>query len=133
MKARQIGDLQCNIDRAAIVIDIAVLKGTVDKIRSEVSSCVFFLAPSFPAQGLTRLLSDAANTAAINSAENGIAEAEKAIGNIALSILLGKIASPTDRQHVSQGLTAVGTGLSAINSQVFAHNLHQSETEMDAS
>ena len=93
----------------------------------------FFIAPSFPAQWLTRLLSDAANTAAINSAENGIAEAEKAIGNIALSILLGKIASPTDRQHVSQGLTAVGTGLSAINSQVFAHNLHQSETEMDAS
>ncbi|PSR75683.1 hypothetical protein PHLCEN_2v8974 [Hermanssonia centrifuga] len=96
---RQIGDLQCNVNRVQIVSDIAQMKQTVNALATQVAS-------------------DPVSSAAVSSAQAGISSAESAIGGIALSIITGQTAPAADRTQVESGLTAVGAGLGNITSHI---------------
>ncbi|THH00318.1 hypothetical protein EW026_g2199 [Hermanssonia centrifuga] len=94
---RQLGDLQCNINRVQIVADIAQMKETVNTLATQVAS-------------------DPVSSAAVSSAQAGISAAESAISGIALSIITGQAAPAADRTQVESGLNAVLAGLGNITS-----------------
>jgi len=57
------------------------------------------------------MLSDAATTAQLQTASQGIASAKAGVAKIAAALLTGQQAPAADRQQVQDGLTAASTAL----------------------
>ncbi|CAL1714152.1 unnamed protein product [Somion occarium] len=94
---RQIGNLQCNVDRVKIVSDIAGAKSTVNTLA-------------------TQLASDPAGSDSISQVSDGIANAQDGISQIAKSLFTGQQAPADARQQVEDGLTTATTALANITS-----------------
>ncbi|RDX52503.1 hypothetical protein OH76DRAFT_1454323 [Lentinus brumalis] len=95
--ARQIGNIQCNINRLQIVTGLAKLQGTLGSLIGEVSS-------------------DSAALASVQSAASSVTGAEAAIGVIAKALLTGQAAPADARDQVAANLTAAHDALAAITS-----------------
>ncbi|OSD00437.1 hypothetical protein PYCCODRAFT_1371056 [Trametes coccinea BRFM310] len=95
--ARQIGDLQCNVDRLSIVAGLATTQGTLKKLSQD-------------------LAHDPTSAASVQSAADSISGAQGAIGVIAKALLTGQTAPAEARNQVLGNLTAAHDTLAAINS-----------------
>ncbi|KAI0719805.1 hypothetical protein C8T65DRAFT_635210 [Cerioporus squamosus] len=95
--ARQVGNLQCNINRLQIVTGLAKLQGTLKSLSSDVSS-------------------DAATAASVQTVSDSVTGAQGAIGVIAKALLTGQAAPAAARDQVAGNLTAAHDALAAINS-----------------
>ncbi|KAI0786988.1 hypothetical protein C8Q75DRAFT_808064 [Abortiporus biennis] len=94
---RQIGNLQCNIDRLKIVADLAGAKSTAQTLTQQ-------------------LASDAAGSQSISTVSDGISSAQSAIGQIAAALLTGQQAPAAARDQVAAGLTQATQALANITS-----------------
>ncbi|OBZ77016.1 hypothetical protein A0H81_03138 [Grifola frondosa] len=94
---RQIGDLQCNIDRLGIVADLTKLSTTVKSLT-------------------TSLASDATNAPIAQAAQDGVTGAQGAIKTIAAALFTGQTAPADARDQVAGNLTAIGAALGNITS-----------------
>ncbi|KAI8989179.1 hypothetical protein BD414DRAFT_486325 [Trametes punicea] len=94
---RQIGDLQCNVDRLSIVAGLATTQGTLKTLSKE-------------------LASDTTAASSIESAIDSISGAQGAIGVIAKALLTGQAAPAAARDQVLGNLTAAHDTLASINS-----------------
>ncbi|KAI0048666.1 hypothetical protein FA95DRAFT_1490529 [Auriscalpium vulgare] len=94
LRSRQIGNLQCNLDRAGIVLSLAGAKGTVSDLA-------------------TSNTTDASN---IQTVANGIAGAQGAIGVIGKALITGQTAPADARTQVGGNLTQAITTLANIKS-----------------
>ncbi|RPD75977.1 hypothetical protein L226DRAFT_534040 [Lentinus tigrinus ALCF2SS1-7] len=113
--ARQIGNLQCNINRLQIVTGLAGLQGTLKNLASESAS-------------------DAATAASVQTAQDSVTGAQGAIGVIAKALLTGQTAPAAARDQVAGNLTAAQGALTAINSCSSADVVyfHRSDTTVSA-
>ncbi|KAI0806704.1 hypothetical protein C8Q74DRAFT_1212863 [Fomes fomentarius] len=93
--ARQIGNLQCNIDRLKIVGALTKMQKTLAAIAGG---------------------DDADAAASIQPVQDSISSAQSAIGTIAKSLLTGQQAPDDARDQVKDGLVAAGTALGNITS-----------------
>ncbi|KAI0634184.1 hypothetical protein C8Q77DRAFT_1110310 [Trametes polyzona] len=93
--ARQIGDLQCNIDRLSIVAALAATQGTLKSLAKDLSS-------------------DAASAAEVQTAQSSVSGAEAAIGVIAKALVTGQSAPAEARTQVQGNLTAAHDALTSI-------------------
>ncbi|THH17983.1 hypothetical protein EW146_g2908 [Bondarzewia mesenterica] len=98
LTSRQIGNLQCNIDRLAIV-------GKLGQTQSSLTDLA----------GALNGTSDATNVQAVQTSVSG---AQGAIGVIAKALLTGQTAPAEARDQVAGNLTAATTTLDAINRHV---------------
>ncbi|KAJ7263625.1 hypothetical protein B0H12DRAFT_1230914 [Mycena haematopus] len=90
--ARQIGDLQCNKDRANTVSGLIATTAAVKKIDT----------------------TDPTTATAVAAAQAGLKSAGQGIAAIAGALITGQTA-PADRAQVGTGLTAAQTALTGIN------------------
>ncbi|KAA1474615.1 hypothetical protein DENSPDRAFT_931784 [Dentipellis sp. KUC8613] len=95
LRARQIGNIQCNLDRAGIVLQLGKAKSTVDDLAS---------SPALQ------------NVSDIQTVQDGIAGAQGAVGVIAKALLSGQTAPADARDQVAGNLTSATTALSTITS-----------------
>ncbi|KAH9885282.1 hypothetical protein C8Q73DRAFT_660125 [Cubamyces lactineus] len=95
--ARQIGDIQCNVDRLSIVADLAAMQNTLKKVQTDVAS-------------------DAAASSSVQTAIDSIDGAQGAIGVIAKALLTGQTAPAEARTQVQGNLTAAHDALTSITS-----------------
>ncbi|KAI0806709.1 hypothetical protein C8Q74DRAFT_1312793 [Fomes fomentarius] len=93
--ARQIGNLQCNIDRLKIVATLAKMQGTLASIASG---------------------GDPTAAASIKPVQDNVSGAQAAIGVIAKALLTGQKAPAEARDQVQDNLVAAGTTLGSITS-----------------
>jgi len=84
---RQIGDLQCNINRLQIVGDLGGATRSVKTLQSKLSS-------------------DAVNGPLINTVASGISTASSGISDIAAALFTGQTAPAASRDQVRAGLTS---------------------------
>ncbi|CDO72133.1 hypothetical protein BN946_scf184962.g76 [Trametes cinnabarina] len=96
--ARQIGNLQCNIDRLSIVAGLATTQGTLKKLSQQFAQ------------------SDPNSASSVESAIDSISGAQGAIGVIAKALLTGQQAPAAARDQVAGNLTAALETLVALNS-----------------
>ncbi|KAH9848518.1 hypothetical protein C2E23DRAFT_862557 [Lenzites betulinus] len=94
--ARQVGDLQCNVDRLGIVAALATTQGTLKLLGSQ-------------------LASDSAAAADVQSVESSITGAQDAIGVIAKALLEGQTAPAAARTDVIGNLTNAHSTLAGIS------------------
>ncbi|KAH9928017.1 uncharacterized protein BXZ73DRAFT_102524 [Epithele typhae] len=92
--ARQLGNLQCNIDRLSIVAGLASLQGTLKKIAS----------------------SDNSTADSVATVQDAVSGAQGAIGVIAKALLTGQAAPAAARDQVQGNLTAAATALADVTS-----------------
>ncbi|KAI0791575.1 hypothetical protein BC629DRAFT_370663 [Irpex lacteus] len=85
---RQIGNLQCNINRVQIVSALAQMGGTLKTLAKETAN-------------------DPATSAAVASAQTGLDTANSGVATIAKALLTGQAAPADARTQVEQGLNAV--------------------------
>ncbi|KAL7284632.1 hypothetical protein ACG7TL_001928 [Trametes sanguinea] len=104
--ARQIGDLQCNVDRLSIVAGLATTQGTLKKLSQDLAQSNVRSSPA----------SDPTSAASVQSAADSISGAQGAIGVIAKALLTGQTAPAEARNQVLGNLTAAHDTLAAINS-----------------
>ncbi|KAL5514720.1 hypothetical protein ACEPAG_2036 [Sanghuangporus baumii] len=95
--SRQVGDLQCNLDRLAIVAALAQTKSDVNALASAGAS-------------------DPSVTSATTQADSGLTDAQNGITTIAEALIQGQTAPASARDQVGQGLTTIQTALDGINS-----------------
>ncbi|KAL5497882.1 hypothetical protein ACEPAH_2813 [Sanghuangporus vaninii] len=95
--SRQVGDLQCNLDRLAIVTALSQTKNDVDDLASAGAS-------------------DPSVTSATTQADSGLTDAKNGIVTIAEALIQGQTAPASARDQVGQGLTTIQTALDSINS-----------------
>ncbi|KAL1948543.1 hypothetical protein VTO73DRAFT_12618 [Trametes versicolor] len=93
---RQVGDLQCNLDRLSIVAALAATQGTLKTLSQQVTS-------------------DTTATAGVQSAESAITGAQGAIGVIAKALVTGQTAPASARQEVQGNLTAAHDALTSLS------------------
>ncbi|THH19535.1 hypothetical protein EUX98_g8755 [Antrodiella citrinella] len=113
--ARQIGDLQCNIDRLKIVGDIVAATATTNTLKSQ-------------------LASDANGSTQIAAVSSGLGNVSSGIDTIAAALFTGQDAPAAARDQVAQGLTAAITAANSItstNSQVTS-NVNKLKTQLQA-
>ncbi|KAJ6615518.1 hypothetical protein B0H10DRAFT_1801369 [Mycena sp. CBHHK59/15] len=89
---RQVGDLQCNVDRFKIVSSLAATGKAVKAIDT----------------------TDPATASAVTAAQAGLTSAGDGIKTIALSLVTGQAAPADARTQVGAGLTAAKTALAGI-------------------
>ncbi|KAI0827466.1 hypothetical protein BC628DRAFT_1409801 [Trametes gibbosa] len=94
--ARQIGDLQCNVDRLGIVAALAATQATLKSLSKE-------------------LASDPASAAEVQSALSSISGAQGAVGVIAKALFEGQSAPAEARTEVKGNLTAAQSSLTGIS------------------
>ncbi|KAK7678074.1 hypothetical protein QCA50_013479 [Cerrena zonata] len=113
LATRQIGNLQCNLDRIKIVSDLAQAKKTTQTLT-------------------TQLGSDPAGSQGISAVSDGLSNAQAGIATIAKSLFTGQAAPADARQQVADGLTAAGTALASINSTdpTVTSNLDKLQTQL---
>ncbi|KAI0672366.1 hypothetical protein C8Q78DRAFT_990824 [Trametes maxima] len=95
--ARQIGNLQCNLDRLSIVAGLAATQGTLKKLT-------------------TALANDTDAADGIKSVKDSVSGAQGAIGVIGKALITGQKAPAEARDQVQGNLTAAHDALSGINS-----------------
>ncbi|KAI0356975.1 hypothetical protein OH77DRAFT_1423247 [Trametes cingulata] len=93
--ARQIGDLQCNVDRLSIVADLATLQLTLGALSGQVAS-------------------DPTVSASVHSAQRSILGAQSAIGVIAEALFTLQKAPAEARDQVLGNLTAAHDTLTSL-------------------
>ncbi|KAF7349887.1 hypothetical protein MVEN_01289300 [Mycena venus] len=93
LQQRQVGDLQCNIDRLKIVNSLASTGTAVGEIDT----------------------TDPATASAVTAAQAGLTSAGAGIKTIALSLITGQAAPASARDQVKAGLLAAQTALAGIN------------------
>jgi len=96
VERRQIGDLQCNLNRLGIVGDLSALGKNVDDMATATSG-------------------DATLSPLVASAQDGVNNATAGIKTIAQSLFTGQAAPADARDQVQSGLEAVGTALGQIS------------------
>ncbi|KAI0772750.1 hypothetical protein BD413DRAFT_622074 [Trametes elegans] len=94
--ARQLGNLQCNLDRLSIVASLAATQGTVKK--------------------LTGSLADNSTAAGIQAVTDALSGAESAIATIGKALFTGATAPADARDVVKTSLDAAHQALSGLNS-----------------
>ncbi|EJD01795.1 uncharacterized protein FOMMEDRAFT_156920 [Fomitiporia mediterranea MF3/22] len=94
---RQVGNLQCNLDRLAIVTALGQTKNDVNSLASAGSS-------------------DSSVTSATSDALTGINSAQDGIATIAKALISGQTAPADARDQVGQGLTTAQNALNGITS-----------------
>lgn len=97
LSRRQIGDLQCNLDRLAVIASVGQTISNIQQIASVGSS-------------------DPAVTNATTTALNGLSSAESGIQTILEAIFAGQKAPADARDQVGDGLTVAQNALDSINS-----------------
>ena len=117
---RQIGNLQCNIDRLSTVTNLAKTTTAVQNLASAGARSDL---PHFKLLHLTEVLtrpfcsfSDPAVSAAASSAMTGLQSAQQGIQTIATALLSGQTAPADARTQVGDGLTAAGSALGNVTS-----------------
>lgn len=117
IESRQVGDLQCNIDRLSIVAALAKTVSDVKTVASAGSGYALNFLPGHFCLSLTfNTCSDPAVTSATTAAQGGLSSATQGIETIAGALLTGKTAPADARTQVQDGLTTASTALSSINS-----------------
>jgi hypothetical protein len=117
LATRQVGNLQCNINRLQIVTDLSSTKkavsqlGAADAIASSVSSWFSRLAYA----DVCRLNRNTTAAAAVQTVTDGINGAQGAIGVIAKALLTGQTAPAEARQEVQGNLTSAQGALNSIS------------------
>ncbi|KAI0643803.1 hypothetical protein C8Q79DRAFT_915070 [Trametes meyenii] len=94
--ARQVGDLQCNLDRLSIVADLAAMQGTLKSLATKAAD------------------PDAAS--GVQAAQTAVSGAGGAIGVIAKALFSGQTAPADARDQVQGNLTAAHDALTGISS-----------------
>ncbi|OCH86697.1 hypothetical protein OBBRIDRAFT_211555 [Obba rivulosa] len=107
LRSRQIGDLQCNIDRLEIVGDLGGLQNTLATLSKEVT--------------------DPTTSTAIQSAISDVTGAQGAIGVIAKALLTGQDAPADARDQVAGNLTSAQNTLS---DSAAASELQKAQTQL---
>ncbi|KAJ6549798.1 hypothetical protein B0H19DRAFT_1031434 [Mycena capillaripes] len=92
LQQRQVGNLQCNINRFKIVTSLASTSTAVGKIDT----------------------TDPATASAVTAAQAGLTSAGAGIKTIALSLVTGQAAPASARDQVQTGLLAAQTALAGI-------------------
>ncbi|KAI0827446.1 hypothetical protein BC628DRAFT_180605 [Trametes gibbosa] len=92
--ARQIGNLQCNIDRLSIVAGLAKTQSTLKKLATN----------------------STATASSVQSVIDSVSGAQGAIGVIGKALLTGQAAPAAARDQVQGNLTAAHDALAAISS-----------------
>jgi len=95
---RQIGDIQCNVDRLSIVL-------AMKSATSDVSAL----------QSLSGITSSSANTAAVAAASAGLSSAQSGINTIGAALLELQNAPASARLQVQSGLNATQAALASIS------------------
>ena len=115
--ARQIGNIQCNINRLQIVTGLAGLQNTLKTLASQSSSyafpCSFGVLATYE---LSWSGSDTETAASVQSVQESVTGAQGAIGVIAKALFTGQAAPAAARDQVAGNLTAAQTTLSSISS-----------------
>ncbi|TCD66096.1 hypothetical protein EIP91_001748 [Steccherinum ochraceum] len=113
--ARQIGDLQCNIDRLKIVGDIFQASQTTKTLTNQ-------------------LASDPANAALVSTVSKGLSDASAGIGDIATALFTGQQAPAASRTQVEDGLNSAFTAADSITSTNAAvtDNVNKLKNELQA-
>ncbi|KAI0342495.1 hypothetical protein BDW22DRAFT_204055 [Trametopsis cervina] len=115
LSKRQIGDLQCNINRLQIVGAMAQMGGTLATLKSETAS-------------------DPATSAAVAAAQGGLNTANQGVATIAKAIITGQNAPAAARTQVEDGLNTVLTSIqNATSSDAnVTQNLQKLQTQLQA-
>ncbi|KAJ7667097.1 hypothetical protein B0H17DRAFT_1252110, partial [Mycena rosella] len=111
IEQRQVGDLQCNIDRFKIVTSLAATGSAVGKID-------------------TTYVHDPATAAAVTAAQTGLSSAGDGIKTIALSLVTGQAAPATARTQVQQGLLDAQTALTGITDATVNATLADAQSKL---
>ncbi|KAI0701852.1 hypothetical protein BC835DRAFT_1264633, partial [Cytidiella melzeri] len=98
---RQIGDLQCNINRFQIVTALAEMGGTLAALKGQSAS-------------------DPATSAVVATAQSGLNTANAGVATIAKAIITGQAAPAAARTQVENGLNTVAGAIQKVNSYVHA-------------
>ncbi|PIL28947.1 hypothetical protein GSI_08994 [Ganoderma sinense ZZ0214-1] len=111
--ARQIGDIQCNVDRLSIVGDLAGLQKTLKTLSTQTAN-------------------DATASAGVQSVTSSISGAQSAIGTIAKALLTGQTAPADARDQVKSNLLAAQSTLAGITStdSAVTANLQKATTQL---
>ncbi|KAI1792785.1 hypothetical protein LXA43DRAFT_316091 [Ganoderma leucocontextum] len=111
--ARQVGDIQCNVDRLSIVGDLAGLQKTLKTLSGQVTD-------------------DATASAGIESVTSSVSGAQSAIGTIAKALLTGQTAPAAARDQVKSNLLAAQSALAGITSSdpAVTSNLQKATTQL---
>jgi hypothetical protein len=113
--ARQIGNLQCNLDRLEIVANLAKTQSTLKDLATAVSSYAprsLSLSPSLTDYAR----SDATASAAVKSTTDSVSAAQGAIGEIGKALITFKAAPPQARITVQSSLLAANGTLAGVTS-----------------
>ena len=117
LERRQVGDLQCNIDRLSTVANLAKTTKAVQQLSSAGAKYVqayWISIRSFFYLFFTR--SDASVTSAASAAMSGLTTAQQGIETIASALLQGQTAPADARTQVGNGLTAASQALGNVTS-----------------
>ncbi|KAF8212610.1 hypothetical protein K438DRAFT_1751050 [Mycena galopus ATCC 62051] len=93
LRARQVGNAQCNKDRAATVSGLVATNAAVKQIDT----------------------TDPTTARAVTAAQTSLRSAAQGIAGIAKALIAGQTAPAADRAQVGAGLTAAQTALTGIN------------------
>ncbi|KAJ7499711.1 hypothetical protein FB451DRAFT_1549253 [Mycena latifolia] len=108
VEQRQIGNLQCNIDRFKIVTTLAATGSAVKKIDT----------------------TNNATATAVKAAQAGLSSAGDGIKTIALSLVTGQAAPAAARDQVQQGLLDAQTALTSITDATVNATLADAQSKL---
>ncbi|KAH8102143.1 hypothetical protein BXZ70DRAFT_55412 [Cristinia sonorae] len=113
--ARQIGNLQCNLDRLKIVGDIFAASQTTKTLTKQLSA-------------------DANGSSLISTVNDGLNQASSGIGEIAVALFTGQKAPAASRDQVESGLNSAFTAVNSITSENAAvtNNVNKLKTQLQA-
>ncbi|EMD36804.1 hypothetical protein CERSUDRAFT_83818 [Gelatoporia subvermispora B] len=112
LNSRQIGDVQCNVNRLLIVGDLGGLKNTLSTLSKQVT--------------------DPTSNAAVQEAATDVSGAQSAIGVIAAALLTGQDAPAAARDQVAGNLTSAQSALSSVTTSdsAAASTLQKAQTQL---
>lgn len=116
LQERQIGNIQCNVNRLQIVSDLAGAKSTAKTLTTDFAS-------------------DAASSQVMVTITQGISDAQSAIGQIALALFSGQQAPAAARDQVASGLeAAIGAAASLTSTDdTTSQNVAKLQQQLDSS
>lgn len=114
LASRQIGNLQCNIDRLKIVGDIFTATQTTNSLSKQLVAYVFPLSPSLSSILILTSRRDTTGASQISTVSDGLNQASAGITQIATALFTGQAAPAAARDQVEQGLNSAFEAASSI-------------------
>lgn len=112
LEQRQIGNVQCNVNRLQIVGDLTGAKSTAQTLTTDLASLAISI-PTVLCSISLYFIRDPASSQLMDTINQGISDAQDGISQIASALFTGQQAPAEDRDQVASGL---GSAIDAAGS-----------------